>query len=261
MRQDQVLLVADADLVEAVALGEVGDGVHLLGGGIARDAADRLQRDGDDGVARHLVRRDVVLRPSARSRGSSSRAARSAGDRGRQRLEGRRREVGARCARARRPAASSSPSWHRRRTRPRPRRVNSSAPSLVHQDLDARLVHVVAPAVAVVDAQDRLRDRRAARRSGRNSRTVLPIIGVRPRPPPTMTSKPISPASLRLQLQADVVHLDRGAVVRRAGDRDLELARQVGELRDGASTTAAGSRHRAADRRSRRRRRRRSGRR
>ena len=31
MRQDQVLLVADAHLVEGVALGEIGDRVHLLG--------------------------------------------------------------------------------------------------------------------------------------------------------------------------------------------------------------------------------------
>ena len=45
MRQDQVLLVADAHLVVAVALGEVGDQVHLVGGGVARRAADRLQRD------------------------------------------------------------------------------------------------------------------------------------------------------------------------------------------------------------------------
>ena len=52
MRQDQVLLVADPRLAVAVALGEVGDQVHLLGGGVARRAADRLQRDRDDGVAR-----------------------------------------------------------------------------------------------------------------------------------------------------------------------------------------------------------------
>src|SRR3546814_5241253 len=36
MRQHQVLLVADADLVVAEALGEVGDRRHLRGAGIAR---------------------------------------------------------------------------------------------------------------------------------------------------------------------------------------------------------------------------------
>ena len=55
--------------------------------------------------------------------------------------------------------------------------------------------------------------------------------GVRPWPPPTMTSKPTSPASLRMHAQADVVHLHRGAVMGRAGYRDLELARQEGEFR------------------------------
>ena len=40
MRQDQVLLVADADLVEGVSLGEVGDRVHLAVAGIAGRFAD-----------------------------------------------------------------------------------------------------------------------------------------------------------------------------------------------------------------------------
>ena len=35
MRQHQVLLVADADFAERVAVGKVGDRVHLLGGGVA----------------------------------------------------------------------------------------------------------------------------------------------------------------------------------------------------------------------------------
>ena len=48
MRQDQVLLVADANLVERIALGEIGDQFHLAGGGVARRPADRLQRDRDD---------------------------------------------------------------------------------------------------------------------------------------------------------------------------------------------------------------------
>ena len=89
MRQDQVLLVADADLAVAVALGEVGDEVHLVGGGVARRAADRLQRDGDDGVAGDAVRHDVLVDPGveapdwrrgrARGRRSSPGAASSAG--------------------------------------------------------------------------------------------------------------------------------------------------------------------------------------
>ena len=33
MRQHQVLLVADADLAERITIGQIGDRVHLLGGG------------------------------------------------------------------------------------------------------------------------------------------------------------------------------------------------------------------------------------
>jgi hypothetical protein len=51
MRQHQVLVVGDADLGEAVALGEIGDDAHLLRRGVARNAALGLQRDVDDGVA------------------------------------------------------------------------------------------------------------------------------------------------------------------------------------------------------------------
>jgi hypothetical protein len=43
MRQHKVLLVADAELVERVALGKVGDRLHLLGRGIAGSAADGLE--------------------------------------------------------------------------------------------------------------------------------------------------------------------------------------------------------------------------
>ena len=65
---------------------------------------------------------------------------------------------------------------------------------------------------------------------GRNSRITVPMIGVRPMPPPTSTWKPSSPASFLQQVQADVVPAGRGAVFRGAGDGDLELARQEGEL-------------------------------
>ena len=57
------------------------------------------------------------------------------------------------------------------------------------------------------------------------------MIGVRPRPPPTQHLEADLARLVLHDADADVVHADRGAVVRRAGDRDLELARQVGELR------------------------------
>ena len=98
------------------------------------------------------------------------------------------------------------------------------------QDLDARLVQVVAPAVAVVDAHDGLDededllpgqeladdaadDRRAAHAAA-DQHLEADLAGV-----------------VLQQLQADVVPADGGAVFARAGDGDLELARQEGELR------------------------------
>ena len=49
-------------------------------------------------------------------------------------------------------------------------------------------------------------------------------------PPPTSTLKPVSPAAESHQMQADVVEGNRGAILARAADRDLELARQPAEL-------------------------------
>ena len=55
---------------------------------------------------------------------------------------------------------------------------------------------------------------------------VLPRKGVRPRPPPTITSKPEFPGAILVQAQPDVVHLNGRAVVLGGGDGDLELAWQ-----------------------------------
>src|SRR5262245_57034318 len=47
MRQHQILMMADTNLTEAVFVGEIGDDIHLIGGGVARGATVRLQRDID----------------------------------------------------------------------------------------------------------------------------------------------------------------------------------------------------------------------
>ncbi len=69
VRQDQVLLVGDADVVLAEALGEVGHDLHLLGGGVPGGFADALQRHLDDRVARDLVWLQVVAREPGEGRG------------------------------------------------------------------------------------------------------------------------------------------------------------------------------------------------
>ena len=55
--------MADADFAGAVAIGEVGNRIYLIGGGIAGRFAFRLERQGDDGVAGHAVARDRVAVP------------------------------------------------------------------------------------------------------------------------------------------------------------------------------------------------------
>ena len=101
---------------------------------------------------------------------------------------------------------------------------------LVHEDLDARLVLVVAAAVEIVHAHDR-------RRVGEQvllGQEVADLLGDHRRA--ALAAADIDGEAelalvVLLQMQADVVHLDRGAVALGAGHRDLELARQVGEFR------------------------------
>jgi hypothetical protein len=99
----------------------------------------------------------------------------------------------------------------------------------LHQDLDPRLPQVVAPAVAVVDAQDRLEvgehvaprqeftdhvadHRRAAHAAAHRDAHADFAVGVADQP------------------EADVVQEERGAIRGRAVHRDLEFARQPVEF-------------------------------
>src|SRR4051812_15668483 len=152
MRQRQVLLVAHANLTEGIFVGEIGERIHLLGGGIARRRADRLQRDRDDGISRVLVRGDRVLAPC---------------------LEIRIGRGLAQFVRIVRQLLVSGVGETRADVLDHlvvdlERGVADMLPllldlareffdaELVHQDLDARLVDVVAAAVLVIDPQDRL---------------------------------------------------------------------------------------------------------
>ena len=72
--EHEVLLVRDAELAEAVAVGEIGDRVHLVGGRRRPAAyAGALERQRDDRVARALVRR--TLRAAQRENGRLSASA------------------------------------------------------------------------------------------------------------------------------------------------------------------------------------------
>ena len=194
-----------------VALGEIGDRVHLLGGGVAGRAAGRLQRERDDGVAGHLVRRDVA-RPSGRTRRSARRACASAGGLVLEPLVGR--------------VAEAARDLGERRRIERQRAVLHALPfgldlagerlgaEVAHQDLDARLVDVVAPAELVVDAQDRLEiGQQVALRQELADR--LAEKGRAAEPAADQHLEADLAGVVAVQPQADVVDAHRGAVVRR----------------------------------------------
>src|SRR5713226_4187088 len=61
--ENQVLLVRDAQLTERIAVGEIGDLVHLIGGDVTGWDAGLLERERYCGVTRLLVREDVSRVP------------------------------------------------------------------------------------------------------------------------------------------------------------------------------------------------------
>src|SRR6478735_6816174 len=226
MRQSEVLLVADADLAERISVGEIGERIHLLGGGIARRRADRLQRDRDDGIALDLVRGHGVLAPCFEI-GIGCGLAQLVRH-VRQLLVGRISEARADVldhlvVDLERGVADVLPLLL-----DLARELLDT--KLVHQDLDARLVDVVAAAVLVVDAQDRLD---IAENVAAVDEMLDGLADERRAPEPAADQHLEAGLALLVldQLQPDVVDLDRGAVVVRRGDRDLELARQEREFR------------------------------
>ena len=147
MRQNQVLFVTDPHLVEGEARGDLGDGIHLRGRGVAGNAANGFQGNGDDGIARLLVRVGVARHPAIET------AVGLTQGRGRRtRRERRRREIGL-----------DAPDLRFRQLQDT---VPDADPFLldlareglhaktVQEDLDARLMDIVATAVQVVDAQN-----------------------------------------------------------------------------------------------------------
>src|SRR6266568_5010499 len=65
--ENQVLLVRDAQLAERIAVGEIGDPVHLIGGDVSGRNAGLLERERDRGIAGLLVREDVPRMPGGKS--------------------------------------------------------------------------------------------------------------------------------------------------------------------------------------------------
>ena len=56
--------MASPELAQAESVGELGQGIHLVGANVSRHAAGRFERDIDDAVASHLVGDDVAPHPT-----------------------------------------------------------------------------------------------------------------------------------------------------------------------------------------------------
>src|SRR5262244_4631398 len=152
VRKRQVLLMPDANLAETVALREIGDGVHLLRGGVAGGRSFGLERKRHDGIAGELVVADRIVEPNAEAI-----------------VRARLCQLG-RIVRERLVVGIAKPRGNigDHRGIERERAILDRSPflvdlarkllraELVHQNLHARLVDIVAPAVLVVGAHDRL---------------------------------------------------------------------------------------------------------
>ena len=224
MGQHDVLVVADAQVVMAVLLGQIGQQAHLVRAGVARRFPMRLEGHDDAGIAVHLVRMQVGVGPAAKGAvpGPFRRISvdgRVAEGRGREAvLEDRQRlAVGAvEIAAAVQELLLDLG-------------LEDIEAALVDGDLDARLVFVVAASRQVVGGDDRLD-------IGQQvflGQEVADHLAQHRRAAQTAAHPDLEARSAVLldQAQADVMGGDQRTVAGRAGDGDLELARQELEFR------------------------------
>ena len=222
--QQQVLLVRQPRLAGAEGVGQLGQGVQRGSVGVARRPARALERQGDDRQLRQAVLTHVLRQPALEWLGGDAGFAGDTGGAQRGHLEAGLHALqlgaGDGVGGAVLLEDGAVLGLHR---------VDELLPLGLHQDLDARLVLVVAPAGQVVGADHGLDvveqlvpgqelahhaadDRRAAHAAAHlDGETHL--AGV-----------------VAQRLQANVVPGGGGAVFGGAVEGDLELARQEGEL-------------------------------
>ena len=235
VRQHEVLFVGDAHFAEPELLAPSRYRVHLLVGDVAGRHAGGLGRERDDGIARLPVGGDVVVQPHVEGgvRQALAGEERPLVD---EVLVGGALEAGLDAADLlfRQGAGAVAQML--------PLGVRLLAELLrghgANQNLDARLVLVVAPPVAVVDAQNRFQVgeqmplRQAfANQAADHRRTAKAAADVE------VEERRIVLAGAHGD--ADVVNAGGGAVGAGAVHGDLELARQPVELSGGRWTTGA----------------------
>ena len=153
MGQHQILRVVDARFRLAEALGEIGDELHGVRARIARRPPRLFERDDHGRVARHAMRPHIVLEPVGEDGiGCAALVERLVADR--PLGKSGRREIGHDALALILGEIDRVPMGRL------PIRLDVLAEfvdaELVDQDLDARLVDVVAASMEIVHAQDRL---------------------------------------------------------------------------------------------------------
>src|SRR5262245_61556061 len=227
MRQHEILCVVHAQLVAAVALRQVSDELHLLGRRIARRAAGLLQRDHGYAIAGHAVATDIVLEPIG-ERGIGDPPLLHLFVHDRSRNEIRRRKVRLNPEKFRFRQIDLVPAL-----RSGPIRFDFLAEfvdaELVDEDFDARLVEVVAAAIEIVHAQDRLDvgEQVPLLQKGANLETD---IGRATHAAAHKHVEAIFAVGTLDNLQPDVVEQNGGTVFGGAGDGEFELSRQPAEF-------------------------------
>ena len=210
-----------ADVVEAVAFGQIGHQFHLFGADVAGNATIGLQADIDDGIARRLVRHGLPLDPPRESRIGKVDLFRQSG------FEGRRRKIGGN------PVVLGRGEVRLQRQEMLEFLFHLAAEfflaQFVDQDLHALLVDVVAPGMAVPHPQDRLDVGEDL--VGRQE--VADAIGDEGRAAHAAAGIDFEPDLARVILddaQGAIVPAQRRPVRLRSDHRDLELARQIAEF-------------------------------
>ncbi len=224
--QHQVLLVGNAQFAEAELVGQVGNGFKLLVVSIARGNRGRFQRQGDGGVARHLVRLNVAHGPVVEALFGFA-LGQVAGVIAAELLIGRGGEVAGNTIQL------LLGQGGRAVLGVRPFGVDLLGEDLgsqrLDQNLDARLVLVVTTAIAVVHTQDgieigqqvlpwqKLADLRAHHRGAAEAAT-------------NQDAEADFASGVAHDVQTNVVYADGGTIRLGAVDCDLELARQEGKF-------------------------------
>ncbi len=227
MRQNQILLMADADFIERIGLGNIRHQFHLLRTCIARDPADGFQRNRDNGIIRVLVWRNIALGPCRKICIGFLRDRQNFPSFGTLRQIRHPEITFNRINIALRQFQITVTDLFPLSINLLHQRLNTG---FMNEDFDACLIFVIAASIEIIDADDSrhigqhiLKRQEIADFLGNHRRAPLPTTDI--------DGETEFACFVLLQLQANVVHLNGRTIMLRTDNRNLELAWEIGKLR------------------------------